>query len=56
MLERLEATEEKYNKLQEQLMDPQTLSNINKTKQLSNLAKHFKQLIHWNNGRNYERL
>ena len=45
MLERLEATEEKYNKLQEQLMDPQTLSNINKTKQLSKEIADLEEIV-----------
>ena len=35
MLERLEATEKKYQELQEQLMQKETLNNIQLTKKIS---------------------
>lgn len=45
MIERLEATEKRYNELNEQLMDPEVLSNINKTRELSQELSSLEDVV-----------
>ncbi len=45
MFERLEAIEEKYNHLNQELMDPQTLSNITKTTKISKEISELEETV-----------
>ena len=45
MLERLELTEKRYNKIQEMLMDPSIISDIKKSRELSIEASNLEELV-----------
>ena len=45
MIERLEATLEKYNTLQEQLTKPEVLSDIKKTKEYSKEMSELEDIV-----------
>ena len=45
MLERLEATEKKYQELQEQLMQKETLNNIQLTKKISKEIADLEEIV-----------
>ena len=45
MIERLEVTEKKYNELQKELMDPNVLNNVQKTKEISKEVADLEEIV-----------
>ena len=45
MIERLDAIEEKYNKLQEELTKPEVLNDFNKTKDISKKISDMEEVV-----------